>query len=150
MTSAGVGIDDAGHRVDKVTTTVAMDFGCVTIDRASSCTCSARPVRHASGSCGTTSPVAPSARSWSWTAPASTTATRPSTTSSRRGCRSWWRSTPSTARLANDLERVRWALAVADHVPVIAFDARDRLSVRDALLVVLDRALDRAVSNSRS
>ena len=29
--------------------------------------------------------------------------------------------------------------------PVVQFDARDRLSVRDALLVVLDRALDRAV-----
>jgi signal recognition particle receptor subunit beta len=48
-------------------------------------------------------------------------------------------------QLAVELTQLRWALAVQEHVPVIAFDARDRLSVRDALLVVLDRALDRAV-----
>jgi hypothetical protein len=41
---------------------------------------------------------------------------------------------------------VRWALAVPETVPVLAFDARFRASVRDALLVVLDRALDRAMS----
>src|SRR5687768_2995140 len=33
MTSVAAGIDDPGNRLDKVTTTVAMDFGCVTIDR---------------------------------------------------------------------------------------------------------------------
>jgi signal recognition particle receptor subunit beta len=48
-------------------------------------------------------------------------------------------------KLAFELTQLRWALAVPEQVPVIAFDARDRLSVRDALLVVLDRALDRAV-----
>ena len=47
-------------------------------------------------------------------------------------------------RLAHDLAAIRWALAIGDHVPLVQFDARDRLSVRDALLVVLDRALDRA------
>ncbi|MER8187397.1 ATP/GTP-binding protein [Kitasatospora sp. NPDC094015] len=41
-------------------------------------------------------------------------------------------------------EEIRRALAVADGVPVLSFDARDRLSVRDALLAVLNRALDRA------
>jgi hypothetical protein len=39
---------------------------------------------------------------------------------------------------------VRWALAVREAVPVFAFDARHRLSVRDAILVVLNLALDRA------
>jgi signal recognition particle receptor subunit beta len=48
-------------------------------------------------------------------------------------------------RLAHSLDEVRWALAIDERVPVVRFDARDRLSVRDALLVVLDRALDRAV-----
>jgi signal recognition particle receptor subunit beta len=48
-------------------------------------------------------------------------------------------------KLPFELTHVRWALAIHEQVPVIAFDARDRLSVRDALLVVLDRALDRAV-----
>ena len=40
-----------------------------------------------------------------------------------------------------DLEDVRWALAVPDDVPVIRFDARNRKSVRDALITVLERAL---------
>ena len=48
-------------------------------------------------------------------------------------------------QLAHDLDEVRWALAIDDQVPVVRFDARQRLSVRDALLVVLDRALDRAL-----
>jgi signal recognition particle receptor subunit beta len=44
----------------------------------------------------------------------------------------------------HQLDEVRWALDVADPVPVIAFDARERGSVRDALLVVLELALARA------
>jgi hypothetical protein len=43
------------------------------------------------------------------------------------------------------LDQIRWALTVGDDVPVFAFDARSRISVRDALLVVLDRALDNAL-----
>jgi signal recognition particle receptor subunit beta len=39
--------------------------------------------------------------------------------------------------LAHHLDDIRWALAVGDHVPLITFDARDKLSVRDALLAVL-------------
>jgi uncharacterized protein len=46
--------------------------------------------------------------------------------------------------LAHDLGAIRWALAVGDHVPVIVFDARSKVSVRDALIVVLDLALERA------
>ena len=48
-------------------------------------------------------------------------------------------------QLAHSLEEVRWALAVSDHVPVVAFDARVRTSVRDAMLIVLERALQRAM-----
>lgn len=44
-------------------------------------------------------------------------------------------------RLDHDIADVRWALAIADGVPVITFDARDRHSVRDALVAVLRRAL---------
>jgi signal recognition particle receptor subunit beta len=44
-------------------------------------------------------------------------------------------------RVPHDLDDVRWALAVPDDVPVIVFDARDRRSVRDALITVLERAL---------
>lgn len=44
-------------------------------------------------------------------------------------------------RIAHDIADVRWALAVADHVPVLTFDARSRPSVRDAVVAVLRRAL---------
>jgi signal recognition particle receptor subunit beta len=47
-------------------------------------------------------------------------------------------------QLEHDLDDVRWALAVNEDVPVITFDARVRSSVRDALIVVLERALQRA------
>ena len=44
-------------------------------------------------------------------------------------------------RLAYDLDAIRWALAVADHVPLLDFDARDRQSVRDTLVAVAEAAL---------
>lgn len=44
----------------------------------------------------------------------------------------------------HDLDEVRWALDVSDHIPLTVFDARETGSVRDALLVVLDVALARA------
>jgi signal recognition particle receptor subunit beta len=47
-------------------------------------------------------------------------------------------------RLIHGLDEIRWALAITDRVPLFAFDARERLSVRDAILVVLDLALERA------
>jgi signal recognition particle receptor subunit beta len=43
--------------------------------------------------------------------------------------------------LRHEMDDVRWALAVADDTPVIPLDARERLSVRDALVVVLQCAL---------
>jgi signal recognition particle receptor subunit beta len=48
--------------------------------------------------------------------------------------------------LAHELDDVRWALAMQDHVPLITFDARARLSVRDALLVVLRTSFQRATT----
>lgn len=49
-----------------------------------------------------------------------------------------------------DLETVRWALAVAPKVPVIEFDARVFVSVRDAFLVLLEEALARAKAKAAS
>jgi hypothetical protein len=46
--------------------------------------------------------------------------------------------------LAYDLDAIRWALAVADHVPLLDFDARDRQSVRDTLVSVAEAALEEA------
>ncbi|HEV2784315.1 MAG TPA: ATP/GTP-binding protein [Actinophytocola sp.] len=45
--------------------------------------------------------------------------------------------------LAHDLADVRWALAVRDEVPIVTFDARAKLSVRDALVAVLHNTLHR-------
>jgi signal recognition particle receptor subunit beta len=46
--------------------------------------------------------------------------------------------------LQHELDDVRWALAVNDRTPVIMFDARSRDSVRDALIAVLQHALAEA------
>jgi signal recognition particle receptor subunit beta len=45
--------------------------------------------------------------------------------------------------LTHDLADLRWALAIDAGIPLITFDARDRLSVRDALLAVLRHTLAR-------
>ena len=46
--------------------------------------------------------------------------------------------------IAHGLDQVRWALAVRPDVPVVRFDARERLSVRDTLLILLERSLSRS------
>jgi signal recognition particle receptor subunit beta len=43
--------------------------------------------------------------------------------------------------LSHSLADVRWALAVADEIPIVTFDARDRRSVRDALVAVLRQSM---------
>ena len=43
--------------------------------------------------------------------------------------------------LNHDLNDVRWALAIDAGIPLVTFDARDRASVRDALLAVLRHTL---------
>jgi len=46
--------------------------------------------------------------------------------------------------LAHQLNDIRWALAVPDDVPLITFDARSKLDVRNALLSVLHTTKARA------
>lgn len=43
--------------------------------------------------------------------------------------------------LSHALADLRWALAINDETPLITFDAREKLSVRDALLALLRHAL---------
>jgi uncharacterized protein len=45
-----------------------------------------------------------------------------------------------------ELNQIRWALAVAEEIPVISYDARDRQSVRHALLSVLRHTRARALA----
>ncbi|RZU71954.1 hypothetical protein EV384_0288 [Micromonospora kangleipakensis] len=144
MTSAGIGVDDPGVRCTKTTTTVAMDFGCMTIDRSLKLYLFGTPGQArfgfmwddlARGALGALV-VVDSAR---------LDDCYPAVDFFERAGLTFVVGVNAfDGRLAHDLAAIRWALAIGDHVPLVQFDARDRLSVRDALLVVLDRALDRA------
>jgi uncharacterized protein len=144
MTTASVGVDDLAGTGSKTTTTVAMDFGTVTVDRSLKLYLFGTPGQSRFG--------------FMWD-------------DLTRGALGALVVVDSTrlddcfpavdyfeqiglpfvvgvntfhGRLAHDLPDVRWALAVDGTIPVVAFDARDRLSVRDALLAVLDQALAKA------
>ncbi|HYN97293.1 MAG TPA: ATP/GTP-binding protein [Pilimelia sp.] len=145
MTAAGAGVDHPGDVPGKTTTTVAMDFGCVTIDASLKLYLFGAPgqarfgfmwddlVRGALGALV----VADSAR---------LDDCFPAIDYFERASLPFAVAVNAfDGRLAHNLDEVRWALALHAGVPVLAFDARDRLSVRDAILVLLDIALDRAV-----
>ena len=51
-------------------------------------------------------------------------------------------------QLEHDLDDVRWALDIDHDTPLITFDARNRESVRDALLAVLRNSLERVASGA--
>lgn len=148
MTDAAAGIDDPGMRSDKTTTTVAMDFGCVTIDQTLKLYLFGTPgqarfgfmwddlARGAVGALivvdsGRLDDCYPAVDYFEQTTVPFVVAVN-----------------AFDGQLTHDLQEVRWALAVNDQVPVLRFDARNRLSVRDVMLVLLDRALARAMNSS--
>ncbi|MEU4478270.1 ATP/GTP-binding protein [Micromonospora sp. NPDC023966] len=144
MTSAGIGVDDPGPVSEKTCTTVAMDFGCVTIDRSLKLYLFGTPGQArfgfmwddlARGALGALVVVDSGRLDDCYPA---------IDFFERAGLPFAVGVNAFDGRLALDLPSIRWALAIGEHVPLVQFDARDRLSVRDALLVVLDRALDRA------
>jgi uncharacterized protein len=144
MTEAAVGLDVPGTSTDKTTTTVAMDFGCVTIDKSLKLYLFGAPGQARFGFM------------WDDLAKGALGALVVVDSSRLDDCYAavdyFERSDLPFAvgvnafdgRLVHELDEVRWALAVRDAVPVFAFDARQRLSVRDAILIVLNLALDRA------
>jgi signal recognition particle receptor subunit beta len=150
MTSLAAGMDDASLVPAKRTTTVAMDFGCITIDESLKLYLFGTPGQDrfgfmwddlAQGALGALVIV---------------------------DCRRLDDCYPAVdyfeklrlpfvvavnlfdGSLPVDLPTIRWALAIEEATPLIAFDAREKLSVRDALLSVLDRALERARSGSQA
>jgi uncharacterized protein len=145
MTTAGMGIDDPGPATGKTTTTVAMDFGCVTIDRSLKLYLFGTPGQSrfgfmwddlAHGALGALVVVDSSRLDDCY----------PAVDYFERAQLPFVVAVNAfDGRLAHELDEVRWALAIEEQIPVVAFDARNRLSVRDALLVLLDRALDDAV-----
>jgi signal recognition particle receptor subunit beta len=145
MTSAGVGIDEPGQAAGKTTTTVAMDFGCVTIDQSLKLYLFGTPgqdrfgfmwddlVRGALGALV----VVDSSR---------LDDCYPAVDYFERAKLPFVVAVNTfNGRLTHTLDDVRWALAVDEQVPVLSFDARIRTSVRDAMLVVLERALHHAM-----
>jgi signal recognition particle receptor subunit beta len=146
MTDAAIGIDDPGARTDKTTTTVAMDFGCITIDRTLKLYLFGTPGQSrfgfmwddlARGALGAVVIVDSSRLDDCFAAvDYFERADLPFVVAVNA----------FHGQLSHDLDEVRWALAVRDGVPVLRFDARSRISVRDTLLALLDRALEQAIA----
>ena len=142
MTSVAVGVDKPRAESLKTTTTVAMDFGCVTIDQSLKLYLFGTPgqdrfgfmwdsmIRGALGALV----VVDSSRL--------DDCYQPVDYFERAGLPFAVAVNTFDGRMAHDLAEVRWALAVNDRVPIVAFDARLRASVRDALLAVLEQALE--------
>lgn len=144
MTIAGAGLDDVSLTPDKSTTTVAMDFGRVTIDESVKLYVFGTPGQDRFG--------------FMWSDLAQGALGALVIVDDRRmdDC---YAAVDYFEKLGlpfvvavnrfdgvagRDLETVRWALAVAPSIPVIEFDARRFVSVRDAILVLLEEALARA------
>ena len=144
MTSVAAGVDDGTLVPGKTTTTVAMDFGRITIDDSIKLYIFGTPGQDrfgfmwadlARGALGAL--VMVDSRRLDDCYPAVDYF-------ERMGLPFVVAVNEFDGVLAHDLEAVRWALAVDPAVPVIAFDARRFLSVRDAILLVLEEALVRA------
>jgi uncharacterized protein len=144
MTDAAVGVDDPGTRVDKHTTTVAMDFGCITLDNALKLYLFGTPGQSrfgfmwddlAAGALGAVVIVDSGRLDDCFPAV---------DYFERAGVPFIVAVNAFDGQLAHDLDEVRWALAVNERVPVLRFDARDRIPVRDTLLTLLERALEQS------
>lgn len=145
MTMESVGVDNPGLAAQKTTTTIAMDFGCVTIDRTLKLYLFGTPGQSRfafmwdhliQGALGALVVVDTNRIDDCY----------PAVDYFERAALPFVVGVNTfNGQLGYHLDEVRWALAVRDEVPVISYDARLRGSVRDALLVVLDQALDRAV-----
>jgi signal recognition particle receptor subunit beta len=150
MTMESVGVDDPGPASAKTTTTIAMDFGCVTIDHTLKLYLFGTPgqtrfafmwddlIRGALGAL-----VVVDTNRIDDCYPAVDYF-------ERAGLPFVVGINTFNGQLGYNLDEVRWALAVREDVPILSFDARFRGSVRDALLVVLDQALDRAIKMKSS
>ncbi|MBB4737892.1 signal recognition particle receptor subunit beta [Actinoplanes octamycinicus] len=145
MTSESIGIDNVGQATTKTTTTIAMDFGVLTIDQTLKLYIFGTPgqTRFAfmwddlvKGALGALVVVDTNRIDDCYPAV---------DYFERAGLPFVVGVNTFNGQMGYSLDEVRWALAVREDVPVISYDARFRASVRDALLVVLDQALDKAI-----
>jgi uncharacterized protein len=150
MTSVGAQVDDAGAVTTKTTTTVAMDFGRVTIDSSIVLYIFGTPGQDRfgfmwddliTGALG--SIVLVDTRRLDDCFPAVDyfeNRDLPFVVAVNR----------FDGKLDHDLEEIREALDISPDVPVITTDARSRDAVKDAVLVLLDLALARAIAKART
>jgi len=145
MTSESIGIDNVGQATTKTTTTIAMDFGVLTIDQTLKLYIFGTPGQSRfafmwddliKGALGALVVVDTARIDDCYPAV---------DYFERAGLPFVVGVNTFNGQMNYSLEEVRWALAVRDDVPVLSYDARFRASVRDALLVVLDQALDKAI-----
>ncbi|MCL7495121.1 MULTISPECIES: GTP-binding protein [Streptomyces] len=149
ITEVAAGVDDLSHTPRKTTTTVAMDFGCLTIDPTLKLYLFGTPGQDRFG--------------FMWDDLVEGALGGLVIVDTRRlddcyAAVDYFEHKDIPFAVAvnafdgavhHDLDEVRWALDVSEHVPLIVFDARHTGSVRDALLVVLEVALSRAESTAR-
>jgi signal recognition particle receptor subunit beta len=146
MTEVAAEIDRTGHVPEKTTTTVALDFGCITIDAEVKLYLFGTPGQDrfgfmwhdlTKGALGALVIVDTRRLDECYAAvdyfehhdiPFVVAANR------------------FNGELVHELDDVRWALAVSEETPLIDFDAREFSSVRDALLSVLHRSLAKAIT----
>jgi signal recognition particle receptor subunit beta len=142
MTCVAAEVDRAGQIPGKVTTTVALDFGCITIDKDLKVYLFGTPGQDrfgfmwrdlARGALGAL--VIVDARRIDDCYPAIDYF-------EKVGLPFVIGVNVFHGLLAHNLDDVRWALAIDDDVPLLAFDARHKHSVRDTLLAVLRRSRD--------
>ncbi|QOV34838.1 ATP/GTP-binding protein [Streptomyces ferrugineus] len=143
ITEVAAGVDDLTHTPRKTTTTVAMDFGCLTIDPTLKLYLFGTPGQERFG--------------FMWDDIVQGAVGGLVIVDTRRlddcyaavdyfehkGIPFAVAANAFDGHVEHTLEEIRWALDVTDGVPVVVFDARERGSVRDALLVVLELALSR-------
>jgi uncharacterized protein len=150
MTSAGAEIDRSGHVPAKTTTTVALDFGCITIDHEVKLYLFGTPGQDrfgfmwhdiVHGALGAL--VIVDTRRMDDCYPAVDYF-------EKAGMPFVVGVNLFDGVLAHNLEDIRWALAVGEEVPVVTLDARNKLSVRDALLAVLHHTFRRVRTQQAS
>jgi signal recognition particle receptor subunit beta len=148
ITSVSADIDRTGHTPHKTTTTVALDFGCITIDEEIKLYLFGTPGQDrfgfmwhdlVHGALGAL--VIVDTRRLDDCYPAVDYF-------EKAGLPFVVAVNLFNGALSHDLDDVRWALAISEEVPLITFDARMKLSVRDALLAVLHNTFARARSAS--
>jgi len=146
ITEVAAGVDDTSMTPNKTTTTVAMDFGCLTLDPTLKLYLFGTPGQDrfgfmwddvTEGALGAL--VVVDSRRLDDCFPAVDYF-------ERKGMPFAVAVNTFDGVATHPLDAVREALDVAEEVPVVSFDARDSGSVRDSLVIVLEHALARAVA----